>query len=766
MSDSAPTHGARLAAAAPTQRFALHERAQRREEFAAYDAVVAALFERAFAGERIYELKASRRTAESKLTLLGLSDEDRATLDLVLNWAAQERRGAWYLPDSMGEKVGQIEFGHWAQTEPRFAVNAADARTISALLETPDAIVTWAALAPIMEKVYLPIKLRSGYWLGDRRRDLMAKDWATVDATYTALGISTEPLEVFKNGRAWAELSIEGVISARQALTAAWAEVSEVGARAICLMISELADRYYAKAKDGKAQRAKVMNKGRERFLSGAFGGDWLAFLRYLGEEPHPAEQVATAIEPTRLVVSTSGREGEAAAKTGVPVEEIRRIMAVYWGGQDASPVEERVDVMRDWWSAFDELHAAQAKGSASLWGLLGDRWEDMARGWEENDARYTRRGYTMLPEALQVRIEGLWGTTVLPRWPDTLVTEPYPHAAFADALGTAARLWHELGLTCWFICEGPYSRTDIESAPEYYGDQLKELDALGCPIDTGLFKELGDAERKLTPRPAEPEKASEHEVAEGISITVSISVGAEKKDGFEHLNAVLSRFRQMWMRDHLDGYLEKQWEMTLRAVGGRYHRHVADKGKPPTSKQFAKFAAPAANEWFGGDLSGLSAALGLPAPEPPTRRRLMPEDRAAFVRRVRDLLGGASWERSKEEQDDEKRHQMLRWSEMAERAPEVVQVWEATGEEPSIKGFGWARLRLETAFGPDLDAGWDRYVRAVREALTDRSSPAHEIPEAATSDAPSPGASRPVPRAAEPSRRRSGGLLSRFLNR
>ena len=48
--------------------------------------------------------------------------------------------------------------------------------------------------------------------------------------------------------------------------------------------IGQLADRYYAKAKNGQALRKRVLTKPLGRTLTAYFGGDWLAFLAYLGE--------------------------------------------------------------------------------------------------------------------------------------------------------------------------------------------------------------------------------------------------------------------------------------------------------------------------------------------------------------------------------------------------------------------------------------------------------------------------------------------------
>ena len=110
---------------------------------------------------------------------------------------------------------------------------------------------------------------------------------------------------------------------------------------------------------------------------------------------------------------------------------------------------------------------------------------------------------------------------------------------------------------------------------------------------------------------------------------------------------------------------------------------------------------------------------LELPGLDAPTVRRLLPRNRLAFVEEVRQHLGGRRWENSMlDELEDGDRERMLRLSELAERAPQVVQLWEATGEPPPFKGNGWAKSRLETAYGSDVEAGWSQYIAAIEKAL------------------------------------------------
>ena len=762
MTSPADTLGARLAAAAPAGRFALHQAASPAEAWADYHRTAGAVFDRALRGARVLEVRRARRKVDAdEIALLDVAGEDREVLDRALAPAAHEPRGAWYLPKDDKPAAGLIQLAWWAAREPRYALSAADTERAFIVLDTADEMLVWGFLQPLFDVLILPLKQRSSTWLGDRRPELMAKDWARVDEVYEALGIDPAVLAVYKDGPGWADLPTDQVIAARQALLDAWAAApDDVGARAVVWHIDQLVARYYTKAKDGRAERTKVLNKGLERSLTAAFGGDWLSLVGYLGEQIHPAEQISAAVPETTILATGRDRTAQAAAATGIPAEQIERVLAAYWDGARQSPVDERIAVIERWWAAFDDLHARQAPGMQSLWGLLGDRWTPRARpGGGDDDSddgdAYAPGRYRDVGEPLCTDIERLWGTTVLARWPDRLVTEPYPHAAFAETLGPAVDFWHGIALTCWFICEGPYSRTDIPGAPSYYQSQLKELEDTGCAVDSALFADLREAERKLVDRPIKWKNETVHEIADGVSVTMRFDGGTQKKDGFEHLRDVVTRHRRAWAAQHLNGYLRSLWTNELRGVGNTYHRQTADKGKPPTAKQFAKMADKAAAHWFGGDLTKVCDALGLPADDPPRYERRLPASRDAFLAHLAGRMGAQDWyAQSNDLPEDERTRRLRRW-ELLQRAPEVVQIWEATEDLPPLKGNSWANYLLDEAYAPDREAGWAAFVADVAAATSDSANDPppehadttrHEPPTAATPAPTSPSRVLPPP--------------------
>jgi hypothetical protein len=247
-------------------------------------------------------------------------------------------------------------------------------------------------------------------------------------------------------------------------------------------------------------------------------------------------------------------------------------------------------------------------------------------------------------------------------------------------------------------------------------------LDEMGFPIDRAIFRELEQAERRLGPPEQAWEELHSREVASGISISISMG-GSQRRAGFEILCDIVARHRRAWAAQHLEGYLQHRWDNELREVSREYSRRVAATGKPPTLKQFAAFAAPAANHWFGGDLAALYAALGEKSPGQPERIDLLPGDPLVFVRAVYAALGGgpplpreAAWE------DREAFEEQWELRRLASEALRYLQLQEALGRPPTPKEFGADRIRWERLGGPD--SGWARYEAAIARSRSVPSLP------------------------------------------
>lgn len=490
-----------------------------------------------------------------------------------------------------------------------------------------------------------------------------------------------------------------------------------------------LLQRYYAKAnKDGRVLRRRALTREFEATLSGFFGGDWLALLDYLGEEPQPDEHVATALPETKLYLGPSQEVTATLGAEGVSEEQLRLIAASLFGGE-TSPVERRLAALTGYWEAFDSLHARQESGMEPLWGLVEDYPGFVLFRAEDDDSPHRKGLYRRaLPGDLLDEIDELWGAVMSTRDPARIVTEPFPHVRLAETFGPALRFWHGCALTAWFLCEGPYSRTDMAGLEEYHGQALAELEDLGAPVDRGMFAELAAAEGRL----GEPQRAytetREVEVEPGLVIQTSMGHGS-RREGFEDLRDIITRHRKTWAEQHLRDYLRKRAEIDVREAARVFHVKSAERGgKSPTPKQFARTAAVATNRWFGGDVAALYRAFGERSPISPVRVRVVPEDIEGFAARVYAALGGVQvgpppqgFDQAAREEHSRKISENHNRAELANRALEYLRLEEAFGRSPTLKEFGkggFENRAAEAGLGAEAEVAWTRYERIVRDAL------------------------------------------------
>jgi hypothetical protein len=696
----------------------------RSDQFADLDGFLAGMLHRAFAGNRLVDLSFGKRGGRGDtVAIADLDSVQRALLENGYRLDRQEARGAWYLPQQASLKVGLCNLPALFATQPRFAVAAARDQVVKVSLRTcPDALAVWTLLVPLFNDLLAPIDVRTATGKpkpAGQQRQL----WAAIDATYADLGLQVDAeLAVMRYGGGWGRLQLADQLAAKQALvTALGQQVSiDTARRWRAQTTLALIAAYYSKAKNGPPLARSVLTTAHQQGLSGVFAGDWLAFLNYLGEQPNPAEQIATALPEPRLYVITASKAAVVAAEHGLPPDEVERMLAAYLGETaGSSPIEERVGAMRRWWAEFDELHARQRPGMIPLWGLVDDGF--VALDNERAPAPYLYR--QLLSPELTAEIDRLWDGVTLARWPERIVSEFHPHRQMAEAFGPAVELWEGIALTCWFVCEGPMSRTTLGALGKYHHRQVVAIDEMGFPIDRAIFRELEQAERRLGPPEQVWEELDSREVASGISVSISMG-GSQRRAGFEILRDIVTRHRRAWAAQHLEGYLRHRWDSELREVSREYSRRVAATGKPPTIKQFVAFAAPAANHWFGGDLAALYAALGEKSSAQPERIDLLAGDPLVFVRNVYAALGGgpplpreAAWE------DRQAFEQQWELRQLASAALRYLQLQEALGRPPTPKEFGADRIRWERLGGPDL--GWVRYEAAIARS---RSAPSRPV--------------------------------------
>lgn len=723
----------------------------RAEALAALDALVGRLALRSLHGEVVFYVEGDNIRAPGRsatLRLSGLTEEEGQVLDDLFSLEKQQARGSWSSQAKIAGRLGRLHFPHHLMKHGKYfheSVESDSYRSVSAEA-SPEALLAHTVLGPMFSSLYEPFVLRSGRAFppsfddspekAERSRERRRTRWQEVDTFFAALDLEVEPeLSAVKPGGGWSRLRAAEQLSAKVALADAIRRGAEragppsLGARYRAFRLLPLLRRYYAKAKkDGRVLRRRALTREFEATLSGFFGGDWLALLDYLGEEPHPDEHVATALPETRLYLGPSREATAKLGEEGVSEEQLKLIAASLFGGE-RSPVERRLSALARYWEAFDSLHARQESGMEPLWGLVEDYPEFVLFRAEEDDSPHREGLYRRaLPGDLLDEIEELWGSAMSPREPARIVTEPFPHVRLAETFGPALRFWHGCALTAWFLCEGPYSRTDMAGLEEYHGRDLAELKDLGAPVDRSMFAGLVAAEAQLgEPQPTHTE-TRKVEVEPGLVIETSIGHGS-RREGFENLRDIITKHRRAWAEEHLQGYLRKRVENDVREAARVFYVKSAERGgKPPTPKQFAKTAEVPANRWFGGDVAALYRAFGERSPVSPVHVRVVPEDIEGFVARVYEALGGVEVAPSPEGFDQASRekhsHEVSdnhNKAQLANKALEYLRLEEALGRPPTLKEFGKGGFEYraaEAGLGAEAEVAWTRYERIVRDAL------------------------------------------------
>lgn len=697
-SSTTATFGAAyLEAADAAARLALDHAEQRREPFTAADALIARLITTALRGERIAThsgLQDNPRRALGVRALIPLAAPELDTLRDCFDAAAQERRGSWHLPTKhVRIDLGPMHLAHWLARDDRFVLSmAASDHFVTNLRDSGLAVALWA-IAPLFEELSIPLTIRSGWGLGRMADDRHSKLWQRCDSLYAALGIDPTPVARFRIGTGWSTHTAETVIGLRRDLIESWATADDLAERYRAYRVGQLIEGYYAKAKNGRATRKQVLvGQTSGRTLTAYFGGDWLAFLAYMGQEPHTKEAVITALPKVRVVGEGARTAEGVAAKHGLAAEDVKQMLAAFWQRSEAnSPAEERVAAMKRFWDEFDRhLEALDPD--------INERPEAI-----QTRPQYWIRGHrtganaesSWLSTSLLQEVHRLWGTVVLPRWPDRLVTGLEPHLVSTEAFGVALTFWYFVSSSVRRATSFGYAnaQADIAKLEAARQSHVESLASLGAPVDASLFSEL----RAL-------EQAHRH----------------GREGWYETARDVVTRHRRAWAAEHRDSYLQRRWQSAVRSIAEIYHRTVADRGgKPLTAKQLATLAADTANQWFGGDLTLMCTSFRLPAPmAAPAYRQLLRCDPWALSDAVWDALNQAR-----------RPIGPLRWADrateavvhrasidrLAAGAPVYMQVAEASAGNPRAKDvFGTDVRFIPAQFASD--SGWARYGTLVQQ--------------------------------------------------
>jgi hypothetical protein len=703
--------------------------------FAPLDDLLSRVCRSSLDGTRIAVMHDAVKPHET-VQLLTINDTDHAYIGETFDISTQQSRGAWFLADEANLNAGFANLPYHFGRLERFATGIVHAERGKVPFQaSPEALFFWSVLDPFFELLYRPFELR-GLTSPGRDRDDQRKAWEELERAYCTIGLAaSEELAGMRFGSGWSKLHLAEQLAAKRALLAALrgSAPSDIGTRYRVWVTTELLSKYYTKAFRGTPSMRKVMTKPLQRTLSGFFGGDWLAFLSYIGETPSPDEQISTVLPETRLYVGDASRAKAVAARHGVPAEEVERMLAAFWtSGDDESPIHQRIRVMREYWEHFDRVHSEQAPGMQSLWGFADDaglRLNGLDNS--QNGPSWYRPGQhrTALPTSLLANIARLWGGLFMPTTPDCVVTAVAPYRGMLDSFGPALRFWDGVGLTAWFVSEGPMSRTDMAGLEKYHERDLHALSTLGAPVNTGMFAELIVAEGQLgKPEPITDPAHSSSAGADGIRISITMNFGS-RRAGFERLRDIVTAHRRAWSTRFLDTYLRARWENEIRSAAREYNRHIEVKRKPPTAKQFAKIAEGPTNHWFGGDVSLLYAAFGEKSPIATRRVSLLPPDVESFALRVFYALGGKNTtqvsDRTHDGDVDEQERRQAEWTAhwqrkgLAEASPRYVQLREGLGRQPTITEFGRSKFEyLGAVLDDNATQAWETYASTIDSLL------------------------------------------------
>lgn len=673
--------------------------------FEQFDLWLSEVFARFLKRQRLATLQ-TPKGAPPHFQFENISDETRVWLEAEFALENQQSRGALYHPAKEKLSVGWCNLGWYFAAIPNFAVGAASDEVGSPPLKDAEAIAMWGVTAPFFDALAIPFRLR-GPLLGEIERaeaDVLWEDFCSLLADLQwDLGNYAAP---FQPGSAWLALGEEQRQKAKIDLLLAMGQQSSYDAAQLfrCRQLRELTARFYAKCNKETLPRKKVLHKAAERLLCGFFGGDWSAALNYWGETPHPEEVISGPLPQVRLLVGTEGRVAEVAAQTGLPEDQVRLMVESFWdSGAEASPIEQRVHCLRDYWQEFGAIHDKQAPGMKSLWGLVSTGGLDLPIQWRDSDedeiaeSRIPIRPglyFDLLSDELNEQIEVLWGKALLPRYPERVATSLNPHAFLGSVYGDALNFWNGISLTAWFLCEGPSSRTDLPGLTIYYRRQLEGLQALGTPVNDALFSELMEGSEKLGEEV--PLYADESQKDSGIVI-----MHGSRRDGFEVLRDIIKTHRDKWADEFLDAYLKNRWESEMRKAGSEYTHQLHAKGKPLTPKIAAKIVATPTNHWFGGDLSAFCSVIGTKSPVEAIYERIMPLDRRAFAERIKQQLS---------------KNEDLYYC--GAEAVIYLQVWEAIGRKPEVKEFAMGRSSHIVTSLKEQPQLWKKFIAAIEAEI------------------------------------------------
>jgi hypothetical protein len=677
-------------------------------------------------------------------------DETKARYQLPLGWMQAKNRDLWgFNPAKIVAKLSPENRGRldhffsgenqlnkgavWLDASHSFSVSGLNYEHISTrLADDPGILFYLAVAAPALETLLSFMDIRHGspllrskkYRLEDRNglpqydsRRANAAWFEQAPERYASLGVNANEWfaqvksvsHFFGLPREKRHRLLEGMLKQIRESIAHSELVEYLRAERV-----QAAVQTYYRLSGKKRQpvpRRRFLKKAHEWLLSAYFEGSWLQFLEYISEEAAEDDYVSGAIPKPRVLMPLNTPAG----MTKLPPTEQQRLL------DSLDPagigIRTRLSLARDFWAKLVKSHEQQKPGMISLWGLVEDSpFSALSYRQDEGDGVYNPGLFQKrLPESLIQRIETLFGRETAPQHPTARTITLSPYYSFCTHLNPALSFWHGVGLTLWFLTQGPYSRTDIPGMPDYYQRQLDELKEFGCPVDPGLFRDLGKV--KVVSRGNEI-----------FTITISIfsSETATKKQrdqkrgkasekSFLVLKEIYLRHLHTWTERYFEPFWKDRYRRKVAECGQLYNRLRETTGREPTPAKFVKQnVVDVINEYFGGDVYRLLEALGEPLPK---GAKLRDEH---LITSVETLKQAATAFALQELKHLDERLRMA----FVEMAIRYCRLWEGRGKPPVRSTFTSSYYYQEICRGlgenpeQDSEQAWAKFSTAVEIAV------------------------------------------------
>lgn len=396
----------------------------------AQDHLLAEFLVRCLAGDQTAILEPAHRPRT--LHFSNMSTPERVLLSERYGLTQQQARGAWYHPKKTSLSVGLLNLPFYHHNHERFPMNAVMDEKVSLTLDSEETIAVWSSLEPLLERLFKP-RLFFGPEAAKLSADKHAQAKQVLTRELAELGIPQSLLAELVEEAWWKQTTSEmherklAYLERLKTLSAL-----ELVRASRLLQTWGLIKRFYAKRRTQSATRENVLTKQLERVLSGAFAGDWHEFLLYIEESPEAGDRVQTVLPELVLMPGVNADAIKIAQDLGLPLEQVQEVSAALFpGAAGSNPIADRVDVARELWHAFLQIHARQVPSNPSLWGLVhqSERIEIAAAITPERAERFGRAAQykTYFSVGLQDRVGRLWATRVHKRYPERLVTNLSP---------------------------------------------------------------------------------------------------------------------------------------------------------------------------------------------------------------------------------------------------------------------------------------------------------------------------------------------------